>query len=140
MGFSHGKIRLLFRGESQQRQSCATQPIAQSGCFSSFITHRTLTWTTGSLTCTQVVMHVIAKGGGGGRGWVGGDVRTHVRVSALKVNSGRKIPCRTEESNLRQPRDGPMLYQSATSPPLPCFTNCAKEQFNFDGYIIFLLC
>ena len=28
-----------------------------------------------------------------------GDVRTHVRESALKVDSGRQIPCRTGESN-----------------------------------------
>ena len=33
----------------------------------------------------------------------------NVRESALKVDSGRKIPCRTGESNLRQRRDGPML-------------------------------
>ena len=32
-----------------------------------------------------------------------------LRESALKVDSGRKIPCRTGESNLRQRRDGPML-------------------------------
>ena len=32
-----------------------------------------------------------------------------VRESALKVDSGRKIPCRTEESNLRRRRAGPML-------------------------------
>ena len=32
-----------------------------------------------------------------------------VRESALKVDSGRKIPCRTEESNLRQQHNGPML-------------------------------
>ena len=44
-------------------------------------------------------MHAIAHGG----------VRTRVRASALKVDSGRKIPCRTGESNLRQRRDGPML-------------------------------
>ena len=34
-----------------------------------------------------------------------------VRESALKVDSGRKIPCRIGESNLRQRRAGPMLYQ-----------------------------
>ena len=27
------------------------------------ITHRTLTWTTGSLSCTQMLMHAIAHGG-----------------------------------------------------------------------------
>ena len=40
-----------------------------------------------------------------------------VRESALNVDSGRKIPCRTGESNLHQRRDGSMLYQWATSPP-----------------------
>ena len=39
----------------------------------------------------------------------GGDVRTHVRESALKVDSTSKIPCRTGESNLRRRRAGPML-------------------------------
>ena len=34
-----------------------------------------------------------------------------VRESALKVDSERKIPCRTGESNLRQRRAGPTLYQ-----------------------------
>ena len=46
-------------------------------------------------------MHAIAHGG----------VWTHVRESALKVGSGKKIPCRTGESNLRQRRAGPTLYQ-----------------------------
>ena len=39
-----------------------------------------------------------------------------VRESALKVDSGRKIPCRTGESNLRQRRVGPMLYQLSYNP------------------------
>ena len=34
-----------------------------------------------------------------------------VRESALKVDPGRKIPCRTGVSSLRQRRAGPMLYQ-----------------------------
>ena len=34
-----------------------------------------------------------------------------VRESALKVDSGRKIPRRTGESNLHQRRDGSTLYQ-----------------------------
>ena len=34
------------------------------------------------------------------------------RESALKVDSEMKIPCGTGESNLRQRRDGPMLYQT----------------------------
>ena len=32
-----------------------------------------------------------------------------VRESAMEVDSGRKIPCRTVESNLRRRRSGPML-------------------------------
>ena len=48
-----------------------------------------------------MLMHAIAHEG----------VRTHVKESALKVDSNRKIPCRTGESNLRQRRDGPTLYQ-----------------------------
>ena len=34
-----------------------------------------------------------------------------VRESALKFDSGRKIPCRTRESHLRQRRAGPALSQ-----------------------------
>ena len=42
-----------------------------------------------------------------------------VRESALKVDSGKKIPCRTGESNLRQRRDGPTLYQLSYIVPTP---------------------
>ena len=45
------------------RQSCATQPTVLAECFSVSIIHRTLTWTTGSLTCSQMLMHAIAHGG-----------------------------------------------------------------------------
>ena len=50
-------------------------------------------------------------------------VRTHVRKTALSVDCGRKIPCLNGESNLRQRRDGPMLYQLSyiqTPLSLPC--------------------
>ena len=93
-GFPPWDIRFAFQGQSR-----ATQPAMHTGCFSVSIIHGTLTWTTGSLTCAQMLMHVTAHGG----------VRTHVRESALKVDCGRKIPCRTGESNLRQRRAGPML-------------------------------
>ena len=85
--FSHGKFGFL----SLEKASCdshATQPTVHAGCFSVSIIHRTLTWTTGSLTCAQMLMHAIAHGG----------VRTQVRESALKVDSGRKIARRAEES------------------------------------------
>ena len=54
MGFLPWKIRVSFPGESQLRQSRATQPKVHAGCFSVFIIHRSLTWTTGSLTCAQM--------------------------------------------------------------------------------------
>ena len=50
--------------------------------FSVSIIHWTLTWTTGSLTCAHMLMHMTAHRG----------VLTHVRESALKVDSRRKIP------------------------------------------------
>ena len=40
-----------------------------------------------------------------------------VRESALKSDSGRKIPCLTGESNLRWQRARPMLYQLSYIPP-----------------------
>ena len=39
-----------------------------------------------------------------------------VRESALKVDFGRKIPCRTRESNLRQRRAGSTLYRLSYIP------------------------
>ena len=63
------------------------------------IIHQTLTWTTESLLRTQMLMHAIAHGGCA-------DIE---RESALKVDPGKKTPCHTEESNLRQRHDGPML-------------------------------
>ena len=99
MKFLLWEIRVTFPRESQLRQTRTTQPTVHAGCFSVSITHRTLTWTRGSVTCAQILMHVIAHRG----------VQTHVREYALKADSGRKIPCRTGESNLRQRRDGLML-------------------------------
>ena len=101
MGFLPWEIRVAYPGESQLRLSRAIHPTLHAGCFSVSIIHRTLAWTTGSLTCAHTLMHAIGHG----------DVRTHLRESALKVDSGRKIPCRTGESNLRRRCDGPMLYQ-----------------------------
>ena len=74
--------------------------MVHDACFSVSIIHRTLTYTTDPLTSAQMLMHAIAHGG----------VRTHVRESALKVDSGRKSLSATEEPNLRQLRAGPMFY------------------------------
>ena len=42
--------------------------------------------------------------------------RNTERESALKVDSGKKISCRTRESNLRQRHDGPMLEPTELHP------------------------
>ena len=46
----------------------------------------------------------------------GGGCTDNIRESALKVDSGRKIPCRTRELNLRRWRASPMLYQLSYIP------------------------
>ena len=68
-----------FPREIQLRQSRATQATVHAGCMSVSIIHRTLTcvhagclsvsiihrtltWTTGSLTCAQMLMYVVAHG------------------------------------------------------------------------------
>ena len=68
--------------------------------------HRTLTWTT----------RISSRG-----------VRTHVRESSLKVDSGRKIPCRTGESNLHQGRAGPTPWQLSYI-PVPLYYPVASTQ------------
>ena len=93
-------------GESQLRQSRATQPTVHAWCFSVPKIHRTLTWTTGSLMCTQMYIHAIAHGG----------CTDIVRESELNVDSRRKITCRTGESHLRRRRAGPMLFQLSRIP------------------------
>ena len=108
LGFLPRKIRIVFSRESQLRQSRAIQLTVHAGCLGVFIIHRSLTWTTGSLTRAQMLMHANAHEG----------VRTYVRECAMKVDSGRKIACRTGESNLRQRRAGPMLCQLSSIPNL----------------------
>ena len=48
------EIRVAFPRESQLRQSRATQPKVHAECFSVSTSHRPLTRTAGSLTCTQM--------------------------------------------------------------------------------------
>ena len=100
------EIRVARLGESQLPQSRATQPTVHTECFSVSIIHRTLTWTTGSLTCLQMLMHAICTRG----------CTDTVRESALKVDSGKNIPRGTGEWNPRQWRDGPMLNQLSYIP------------------------
>ena len=70
------------------------------------IIHWTLTWTTGSLTCAQMLMYAIAC-------WGCMDTK---REPSLKVVSMKKILCRTRESNMHQRLDSPMLYQLSYIP------------------------
>ena len=116
--FSHGKFELLPPGESQLRQTRSTHTTVHAGCFSVSIIHRTRTWTTESLTCAQMLMHATAYGG----------CTDTVRESALKVDSGRKIPCRTGDSNLRQRRAGPMLYQLSYTPIRESYESIVSER------------
>ena len=106
LGYIPWEIRVVFPGESQLRQSRATQPAVHSVCISVSIIHWTLTWATGSWTCAQMLMHAIAHRG----------VRTHVGEPTLNVDFGRKVPCCTRDSTLRQRRAGPMLYQQSYIP------------------------
>ena len=108
MGFLPWETRMTFPGESQLRQSRATQPTVHAGRFSVSIIHRTLTWTTGSLTCAQMSCMRLHTG-----------CTDTVRESALKVDS--KSPCRAGESNLLQRRAGPTLYQLSYIPILTTY-------------------
>ena len=99
MDFSHGKFGLLFPGESQLRQSRATQPTVHTGCL---IIHNPLNsdMDYGIFNVrTDVNACDCARG-----------CTDTVREPVLKVDSRRKITCRTGESNLRRRRAGPMLY------------------------------
>ena len=69
VGLLPWKIQVAFPRESQLQQSHATQPMVHAGRFGVSIIHQILTWTTGSLTCAQMLMHAIAQRG----------VRTYVR-------------------------------------------------------------
>ena len=104
--FSQGKFGLLSPGKANCDRVARPNVRCMLGVLGVSLIHRTLTWTIWSLTCAQMLMHAIAHGG----------CRDTVRESALKVDSGRKIPCRTGESNLRQLRASPMLYQLSYIP------------------------
>ena len=62
MGFLPWKVLVAFSVESQLGQSRGTQPTVHAGCFSVSVIHRTLPWTTGSLTYAQMKMHAITHG------------------------------------------------------------------------------
>ena len=102
MGLLSWEIRVAFPGESQLQQSQATQPTVHAGCFRVSIIHRTLTWTIFNMHTDVSACKLHMEGGG---------CTDTVRESTLKADSGRRILCRTVESNLSRQRASPMLYQ-----------------------------
>ena len=106
MGFLPWEIRFVFPGESQLPQSRATQPMVHAGCFSvstiqqnSNMDYRIFYVRTDFNACKYTRRFTDTLG-----------------ESALKIDSRRKLPCRTEESNLHQQRAGPTLYQLSYIP------------------------
>ena len=106
MAFLQWENQVTCPGESRLRQSRATQPTVHAGRFSVSIIHGTLTRDYGIFNMrTDVNARDCTRG-----------CKDTVSESALKVDSGRKIPCRIGESNLCRRRAGPMLYQLSYIP------------------------
>ena len=80
LGFLPQEIRVAFPGESQLRHSRATQPVVNVGCLSVSIIHPTLAWTSGSLTCVQMLTCEVAHG----------SVRTPQESVQRKLTPGEK--------------------------------------------------
>ena len=89
-GMDRPGVRQVPEGSGEQRKmektGCkiicgAPTTLAVKGLMMMII-HRTLTWTTGSLTCAQMLMHATAQGG----------CTDTVREFALKAVPGRKNP------------------------------------------------
>ena len=120
--FSYGKFGLLFLGKASCDRVVLPKPTVHAECFSVSIIHRPLTWTAGSLTCTEMLMNAIAHRG----------VGTRVRESPPKDDSGRETPCGTGESNLRPRHAGPTLYQLKhdSSDMVWTFSNIALTYFS----------
>ena len=132
MKFLLWKTRVAFLWESQLRQSRATQSKMHAGRFSICIIHRTLTLSTEKIFnvprdvnaadcargCTDYrIFYVRTDVNACNCTWWCTDT---ARESLLKVDSGRKIPCRTGESNLYQRRAGAMLNQLNYIPTSLC--------------------
>ena len=84
----------------QLLQGHTTQPNMHAGCFSVSVIHRTL-----DVVCRTFNMRTYVNACDCTRGCV-----DTIRESALKGDSGRRIPCHTKESNLRDWRASPVLY------------------------------
>ena len=85
------EIRVALPGKVQQPQEQRYLFLSVCAVFSCVQTMVRLP-VFGGLKCAHILMHAIAHGG----------CTDTERESALKVDSGRKIPCRTGDSNPRQ--------------------------------------
>ena len=63
VGFLPWEIPVAFPWENRLQHCRTTQPWVHAGYFSVSIIHHTLTWTTASLRCAQMLMHAIAHRG-----------------------------------------------------------------------------
>ena len=91
LGFLPSEIRVAFHGESQLRQSRATQPKVHAGCFSVSIINPT----NSDMNYRVFNVRTDANACDCTRGCT-----DTIRESALKVDSGRKIPSRTRSDAL----------------------------------------
>ena len=73
--FSHGKFGLLSTGKASCDRVALPNMLYMLGVSVSIV-HRTLTWTTGSLTCAPMLMYAIAHG----------SLQTRIKESVLKVD------------------------------------------------------
>ena len=98
---SHGDFAREKFSERQLRRGRATQPTVHARCFSVFILHRTLTWTTGFFNVrTDILSYDCTRG-----------CTDIVREFASKVDSGTTNPLPPGESNQRQRRVALKLYR-----------------------------
>ena len=117
-------MQVAFHGESQLPQSHATQPLVHAECFSVSTIHPTLTWTTRSLACAQMLMHATAHQ----------SVQTPKESLHRKLTVGKKkILCRTGKSNLHQRCASLTLNQLSYTQILCCQTAC-NNKTNFKKY------
>ena len=89
--FFYGKFGVFCPGKASCN-SCAIQPTVHAGCFTVSVIHQTLD-TDYSIFNMHTGVNVSDCTGG---------CTDYIREPALKVDSGRKIPCRTGESNLNE--------------------------------------
>ena len=82
LALAFGTVFFFFLLSDHNHQVDCFLGMVRAGYVCLAIIHRTLTWTTGFLTCAQMLMRAIAHG----------CVRTRVRESALKDDSGQKNP------------------------------------------------